>query len=282
MSIDTPALKVELEQAVSAALTRMAMSNRGTLPPFRLPGIARSVVGEILAVINGAATIEPHKLGQSLGQQGVGLPAAHEAQAVVMEILARLDTLDQRSTIITNVSRFFGTLVQGLVEAQHLEFERQHADIERAFHRAIDEQREQQEVLRGTILELSTPIIPVYEGVLVLPLVGSIDSRRADAITEQMLEAIASYQAELVIMDVTGVPVIDTGTANHLLLAARAAGLLGSRVILVGIGADIAQTIVHLGIELRNLVTLANLQAGITYALEQMGMSIQPLNGRAV
>jgi rsbT co-antagonist protein RsbR len=142
------------------------------------------------------------------------------------------------------------------------------------------EQQERHEQLISTIRELSTPIIPVYQGILVLPLVGSIDSRRATEITERLLEAIAAQQADIVIIDITGVSLIDTSTANHLLMTTRAANLLGSRVVLVGMGADIAQTIVHLRVELRGLVTLADLQAGIAYALERIGLGIQPLQER--
>jgi rsbT co-antagonist protein RsbR len=113
----------------------------------------------------------------------------------------------------------------------------------------------------------------------VLPLVGAIDSRRAGEITERLLEEIAAQQAEIVIIDITGVALIDTSTANHLLMTTRAASLLGSRVVLVGMGADIAQTIVQLGVELHGLVTLADLQAGIAYALRRIGLAIQPLRG---
>jgi len=149
--------------------------------------------------------------------------------------------------------------------------------MERAYISTVADQQEQQEQLLNTIRELSTPIIPVYEGILVLPLVGSIDSRRASEITERLLEAIAAQQADIVIIDITGVSLIDTSTANHLLMTTRAANLLGSRVVLVGIGAEIAQTIVHLGVELHGLTTLADLRAGIAYALERIGLGIQPL-----
>jgi anti-anti-sigma regulatory factor len=85
-------------------------------------------------------------------------------------------------------------------------------------------------------------------------------------------------RAEIVIIDITGVSVIDTSTANHLLMTTRAVNLLGSRVVSLGIGAEIAQTIVHLGVELYGLITLADLQAGIAYALRQIGLGIQPLH----
>lgn len=131
-------------------------------------------------------------------------------------------------------------------------------------------------VLRAAVQELSTPIIPVYSGVLVLPLIGQMDSRRAQSVTESLLESIAEEQAELVIIDITGIVAIDTSVANHLMKTARAAGLLGSQVILVGISAEVAQTLIFLGVDLENIVTLGDLQSGIEYALEQRGLAIMP------
>jgi len=124
------------------------------------------------------------------------------------------------------------------------------------------------------IRELSTPLIPLHTGILALPLVGTIDSYRATQIMETLLEGIARQQADVVIMDITGVPVVDTGVGNHLLQAAQAAELLGARVILVGISAEVAQTMVQLGINLSRIVTLATLQSGIEYALELQGLAI--------
>src|SRR5262245_61915584 len=126
------------------------------------------------------------------------------------------------------------------------------------------------------IRELSTPIIPVHTGVLILPLVGAIDSYRAGQIMEALLEGIGREQADVVIIDITGVPMVDTGVANYLLQAARAARLLGSRLVLVGIRAEIAQTIVQLGVDLSDITTHANLQAGIAYALGTLGLEIRP------
>jgi rsbT co-antagonist protein RsbR len=128
--------------------------------------------------------------------------------------------------------------------------------------------------LREAIQELSNPIIPLYNGVLAVPLVGRVDSARAQALTEALLEAIAREQAEIVLLDITGVAVVDTGVANHLMQTARAAGLLGSQVVLVGISAEIAQTLVQLGLDLGQLVTLSNLQSGIEYALARQGLAI--------
>lgn len=137
-------------------------------------------------------------------------------------------------------------------------------------NRALEELKEAnegQKRLLETVQALSTPIVPIAEEILILPLVGSIDTHRAGQIMESLLEGVGRYQAETVIIDITGVPVVDTGVANHLLQAARAARLLGSRIILTGISPEIAQTIVGLGIDFSGLVTRRNLRQGIAYAM---------------
>lgn len=151
------------------------------------------------------------------------------------------------------------------------------AIIETYHQDVIDRLREAsatQERLREAIQELSNPIIPVYNGVLVVPLVGRVDSARAQTLTEALLEAIAREQAEMVLLDITGVAVVDTSVANHLMQTARAARMLGSQVVLVGISAEVAQTLVQLGLDLGHLVTLSNLQSGLEYALAQQGLAI--------
>ena len=271
------ALRGDLTRRIADALKLRAMSNSGTFPPFRLAATAEQLVEELLA---DSSAEDVRKLGSELGRQGLGFPALLEAQAVALEAMAQAPDSGAPAAALGRVSRFFSVILQGFIDAQAAESERQRIDMERAHMKTVAEQREQEALLRSTIRELSSPIIPVYEGILVLPLVGSVDSRRATEVTERLLEAISAQQAEIVIIDITGVPVIDTNTANHLLMTTRAANLLGSRVVLVGIGAEIAQTIVHIGIELQGLVTLANLQAGIAYALGQIGLGIQPLNAR--
>lgn len=139
---------------------------------------------------------------------------------------------------------------------------------------AVAQQAAEIEAQRFTIRELGTPILPLYEGVIALPLVGAIDSYRATQVLERLLEAISEKQADIVILDITGVPVVDTGVANYLLQTARAAQLIGAQVVLVGIGAEIAQTLVQLGVNLSQLKVYANLQAGISYALGQLGYEI--------
>ncbi|HEU5089216.1 MAG TPA: STAS domain-containing protein [Roseiflexaceae bacterium] len=125
-----------------------------------------------------------------------------------------------------------------------------------------------------TIESLSSPVIQVWQGILTMPLVGTIDTKRSMAITANLLDTIARQQAQCVIIDITGVPIVDTQVAQHIIQASQACRLLGCNVVLVGIGVEIAQTLVQLGVDLRSLVTLANLQAGIAWAFERLNLRV--------
>ncbi|NJP04830.1 MAG: PAS domain S-box protein [Chloroflexaceae bacterium] len=130
----------------------------------------------------------------------------------------------------------------------------------------------QQEIIQtqqAAIRELSTPLLPIADTVVALPIIGSVDSARAQQIMETLLEGISTYQADLAIVDITGVRVVDTQVAQALIRTAQAVKLLGSQVILTGIQPQIAQTLVHLGADLSEIITRGNLQAGIAYALKQ-------------
>lgn len=120
---------------------------------------------------------------------------------------------------------------------------------------------------RVAIRELSTPLIPLSQDVLLLPLVGTIDSQRAQQVLEALLEGVALHHARIAIVDITGVSTIDTMSANALIQAARAVRLLGSQVVLTGIGPAMAQTLINLGADLSSIVTRGTLQNGIEYAL---------------
>ena len=117
------------------------------------------------------------------------------------------------------------------------------------------------------ISELSTPLMPISEEVMVMPLVGSIDSARAQQITERLLEGVAQSRTRTAILDITGVPVVDTQVANAILRAAQAVKLLGAQVIITGIGPEVAQTLVGIGLSLEGMVTRSTLQSGIAYAM---------------
>jgi rsbT co-antagonist protein RsbR len=123
------------------------------------------------------------------------------------------------------------------------------------------------EILLETISALSTPVLPIADGVIIMPLIGHIDSTRSAQIMDALLDGVQRYSAEFVIMDLTGVPVIDSAVASHLLRAAYAVHLLGTQCILVGISGAIAQSLIHTGIDFQEFTILRNLRAGVRYAL---------------
>lgn len=116
--------------------------------------------------------------------------------------------------------------------------------------------------------ELSAPLIPVFERITVMPLVGTIDTERAKQIMENLLKGAVKHRSEVVLIDITGVPVVDTMVAHHIIQAAEAVRLIGAKCMICGIRPEIAQTIVSLGIDLSQLTTKNTLQKGIEYALE--------------
>jgi rsbT co-antagonist protein RsbR len=120
---------------------------------------------------------------------------------------------------------------------------------------------------QAALRELSTPLIPLADGIVAMPLVGTIDSRRAQQVVEELLQGVAGNRAATAIIDITGVPLVDTQVAGALMRAAQAVELLGARVILTGIRPEVAQTLVGIGVSLGSIVTRSNLQDGIAYAL---------------
>ena len=130
------------------------------------------------------------------------------------------------------------------------------------------------ETQQQSIQELSTPVIPVMDRILVMPLVGSIDSMRARYIMRELLAGVREHRAEVVILDITGVAIMDSGVANHLNKTIRAARLKGARVIVTGISDAVAETIVDLGIDWSTLHTLADLRTGLVTALDSLGIKL--------
>jgi rsbT co-antagonist protein RsbR len=129
--------------------------------------------------------------------------------------------------------------------------------------------RQQQEML-----ELSTPVVTLWDGIVALPLIGTLDSSRTQVVMETLLQAIVQTNSRFAIIDITGVPTVDTLVAQHLLKTITAARLMGAECILSGIRPQIAQTIVHLGIDLADVVTKARLADALKLALERSGRTV--------
>jgi rsbT co-antagonist protein RsbR len=124
------------------------------------------------------------------------------------------------------------------------------------------------------MLELSTPVVKLWDGVLALPMIGTLDSSRTQVVMESLLERIVETGAEVAIIDITGVPTVDTLTAQHLLKTVTAARLMGADCIISGIRPQIAQTIVHLGVNLGDVVTKATLADAFAVAMQRLGLAI--------
>lgn len=129
--------------------------------------------------------------------------------------------------------------------------------------------RQQQE-----LLELSTPVVQLWDGILALPLIGTLDSARTQVVMESLLQKIVETGAAIAIIDITGVPTVDTLVAQHLLKTVAAARLMGADCVISGIRPQIAQTIVHLGVNLQNVVTKATLADAFIVALKRTGKSV--------
>jgi len=133
--------------------------------------------------------------------------------------------------------------------------------------------REQQESIR----ELSTPVLQVRERLLILPIIGVIDSQRARQLTEQLLRAIRANRARVVVIDITGVAAVDSSVANHLVQTVEASQLLGAAVIVTGLSPEIAQTLVRIGVNLGKVRTVGDLQGGLEEAERVLGYKVVPI-----
>jgi len=135
---------------------------------------------------------------------------------------------------------------------------------------------------RASILELQTPVIQVWDRILALPIVGTLDTQRSQEMNETLLQRIVETQSEIVILDITGVPVVDTAVAKHLLETVSAARLLGAEVLVVGLSTRTALTMVHLGLDLSGVTTRTTMAKGLELAFARLGLEVVSRRGRSV
>src|SRR5215213_1615120 len=128
---------------------------------------------------------------------------------------------------------------------------------------------------RQTIAELQTPVIQVWDRILALPIVGSLDTARTQEMNESLLQKIVDTGSEIVILDITGVPVVDTAVSKHLLETVAAARLLGAEVLIVGISTRTALTLVHLGLDLSGVTTRVTMAKGLELAFDRLGFEVK-------
>jgi anti-anti-sigma regulatory factor/HAMP domain-containing protein len=259
------------------------------IPELQAALLAETETSEALATAEQAQRISiALMLGASLSALLIGLFVATKLTrpiTALTRVAARITAgdLNQRADVgqrneIGVLAAGFNTMTTQL--QQNLQGLEQRVDERTAALQAAIDEREQtladlresiqaREALQQTIQTLSSPVLPVLEGILVMPLIGVIDSERATLLVTSLLTAIEQHHAISVILDVTGVPLVDTQVARVLLRAADATRLLGAEPILVGIRPELAQTIVGLGVDLSALVTQANLASGIRYATQR-------------
>ncbi|HST11330.1 MAG TPA: STAS domain-containing protein, partial [Terriglobales bacterium] len=124
------------------------------------------------------------------------------------------------------------------------------------------------------MMEMSTPVIKLWDGILAIPLIGTLDSARTQVVMESLLRRIVETESQIAIIDITGVPTVDTLVAQHLIKTVTALRLMGADCIVSGVRPQIAQTIVHLGVDLQNITTKANLADALALALKRTGVAI--------
>ena len=204
-------------------------------------------------------------VGHESAVRGFYLSDAQQFISTMRE--AALNCVEKNSTDSTE-SLKYSRIIMKLVDKARL-------TIGEAFLAAREEIIVQQKI---ALQELSTPVIPIFDNILIVPLIGAIDTARARDIVENLLQGIVKEQAKIAIIDVTGVPTIDTNIGHHLIKAVQAGRLLGCTCILVGIRPVVAQTIIHLGIDFSNIPTKQSLHQGLEYAFKLLKLEIKKNN----
>jgi rsbT co-antagonist protein RsbR len=261
-SID--AARTLLGERALRTLKQNVVHNGSGMPPFRLASVSKQIISGLVAFAAppGGDEAAVREAGEGLGRMGLGFRSVVELQrALVREAVSHLD-----AALVPVVHDYLCLLAEGIAAAGMKALVEQRDEMQILLQRAI-EARETE--LRSVIQELSTPVMPVHEHVLVVPLVGAIDEERARRITERVLAAVCERRAQVVILDITGVSELDEVSADGLMSAAKAVRLLGAKVLLVGINPKLALSLTHRDADLKGLTTLSDLQSGIEHALRE-------------
>lgn len=190
---------------------------------------------------------------------------AYGGLAEVLSILTEVANGEYGSRLKTDLpeSHPFGALYVGVNDMIEALASEQKRAVE--YQRDLEEKLNTIELQRAAIRELSTPIMEVWEGILCLPVVGIMDSSRSADMTDALLKSVVSTRARCTIIDITGIEVMDTSTADHFIRMAKAVRLLGAECVLTGINPQIAQTIVHMGVDMEGVTTHRSLRDALTH-----------------
>ena len=203
------------------------------------------------------------------GSQVIGVLNVESSRvsAFTNDDLRLLSTLASNLAVLVERARLFDNMEQMVADRTE--------ELRESLEESAHLQEQVIEAQKQALHELSTPIIPVMERIIIMPLIGSIDTLRARDITRALLAGIREHRAKVVILDITGVSVVDSGVASHLNKTIQAARLKGTRTIVTGISDAVAETIVDLGIDWSGIETLPDLQTGLMVALAKMGRRIE-------
>lgn len=222
------------------------------------------------------------------GTTDIATPVWAEARHLLEEIS---QTRARQGFTPSETATFVFSLKQPLFERLRAELERDPAALADATwktNRLLDQlglytteihQKDREAIIarqQQDMMELSTPVVELWDGILALPLIGTLDSARTQVVMESLLQKIVETGAGIAIIDITGVPTVDTLVAQHLLKTVSAARLMGAECLISGIRPQIAQTIVHLGVELGNVITKATLADAFAVALAKLGLGVGP------
>jgi rsbT co-antagonist protein RsbR len=201
------------------------------------------------------------RLSLSRAQQGFS-----PSETALYVFALRRPLLEQLRDMVSDVNQLWSeiTTVSGVIDALGLYTTEVH-------------QRGREDVImrqQSDMLELSTPVVNLWDGILALPMIGTLDSSRTQTVMESLLQRIVETGADVAVLDITGVPAVDTLTAQHLLKTVTAARLMGAECIISGIRPQIAQTIVHLGVDLGDVITKATLADAFRVALQRRGLAV--------
>jgi len=218
--------------------------------------------------LNEPSTLTPE--GHISIERHISLPIIHQGEVIGLFQIANKETdyTEEDIYLLEMIGGAVAPVLDARLKRERQEASRKQAEEQlKAYQAELEDKVRLLEAQQATIRELSTPVIQVWEGVLMLPLIGVVDSSRARQIMETLLTSIVETQSEIVILDISGVPLVDMAVANHLIKTVQAAQMLGARGIVTGLSPKVAQTVVELGVELTGITTRANLRAGLEMAL---------------
>ena len=199
-----------------------------------------------------------------------------ESFASTLDHAQQLRMLQWTHTLSITLTQYLLAEKERVINDRNMKLEVNVAELAKKTTELKQASIEQQQMLE-MLQEVWVPIAPIHQQMVVVPLIGTLDTRRSKELLDRLTEYVAERQIEIVITDISGVQVIDTAIANHIIHMGHVLKLLGCQLILVGITPEIAQTIVSLGVDLSTLITLADLQAGFQHALMLRGEVIQRL-----